>query len=147
MGYALVLTNVFYFFYTNFELKYFIMDFEVLSPFRYGKRLATLSELANTVYYTGIILVMGSASERRRYNVTSSFIGWAHTQSNPCYTLVKLRHISHSDKNIIAKKSVTEMLNIPQAVGILAALRHTMNIKSLIHGKLQQMDTNNVLQW
>ena len=29
----------------------------------------------------GIILAMGSANERRRYNVTSSFICWAHTQN------------------------------------------------------------------
>ena len=28
----------------------------------------------------GIILAMGSANERRRYTVTSSLIGWAHTQ-------------------------------------------------------------------
>ena len=27
----------------------------------------------------GIILGMGSANERWRYNVTSSLIGWAHT--------------------------------------------------------------------
>ena len=27
---------------------------------------------------------MGTANERRRYNVTSSFIGWAHTQNDPC---------------------------------------------------------------
>ena len=27
---------------------------------------------------------MGSANERRRYNVTSSLIGWAHSQNYPC---------------------------------------------------------------
>ena len=32
---------------------------------------------------TGIILAMGSANERRRYNVTSSLIGWAHTENDP----------------------------------------------------------------
>ena len=32
---------------------------------------------------TGIILAMGSANERRRYIVTSSLIGWAHTQNDP----------------------------------------------------------------
>ena len=26
---------------------------------------------------------MGSANKRRRYNVTSSLIGWAHTQNDP----------------------------------------------------------------
>ena len=30
-----------------------------------------------------IILCMGSANERRRYNVTSSPIDWAHTQNDP----------------------------------------------------------------
>ena len=30
-----------------------------------------------------INLGMGSANERRRYNVTSSLIGWAHTQNDP----------------------------------------------------------------
>ena len=29
------------------------------------------------------ILCMGSANERRRYSVTSSLIGWAHTQNDP----------------------------------------------------------------
>ena len=27
---------------------------------------------------------MGSANERRRYNATSSLIGWANTQNGPC---------------------------------------------------------------
>ena len=31
----------------------------------------------------GIVLCMGSANERRRYNVTSSLIGWAQTQIDP----------------------------------------------------------------
>ena len=32
--------------------------------------------------YTGIILCIRPANERRRYNVTS-LIGWAHTQNDP----------------------------------------------------------------
>ena len=32
----------------------------------------------------GVILCMCSANERRRYNVTSSLIGWAHSQNDPC---------------------------------------------------------------
>ena len=32
----------------------------------------------------GIILWMRPANERRRYIVTSSLIGWAHTQNDPC---------------------------------------------------------------
>ena len=31
--------------------------------------------------YSSIILGMGSANERRRYKVTSSLIGWTHTQN------------------------------------------------------------------
>ena len=33
--------------------------------------------------HAGIILCMRPANERRRYNVPSSFIGWAHTQNDP----------------------------------------------------------------
>ena len=33
---------------------------------------------------TGIILRMRPANERRRYNVTSSLIDWAHTQNDLC---------------------------------------------------------------
>ena len=32
----------------------------------------------------GLILGFGSASQRRRYNVTSSLIGWRYTQNDPC---------------------------------------------------------------
>ena len=32
----------------------------------------------------GIILCMHPANERRRYIVTSSLIGWVHTQNDPC---------------------------------------------------------------
>ena len=32
----------------------------------------------------GIILCMHPANERWRYNVTSSLIGWAHAQNEPC---------------------------------------------------------------
>ena len=34
-------------------------------------------------HISGIVLCMGSANERRRYIVTSSLIGWAHTQNDP----------------------------------------------------------------
>ena len=34
--------------------------------------------------FPGIILCMRPANERRRYNVTSSLIGWAHTQIDLC---------------------------------------------------------------
>ena len=32
----------------------------------------------------GTILGMGSANERRRYNVTSSLIGWSQNKNDPC---------------------------------------------------------------
>ena len=35
--------------------------------------------------YSGIVLAMGSANERRRYIVTLPLIGQAHTQNDPCY--------------------------------------------------------------
>ena len=38
--------------------------------------------------YCGIILCMRPANERRRYVVTSSLIGWAHTQKYPCIMLI-----------------------------------------------------------
>ena len=37
--------------------------------------------------FSGIILSMGSANERRRYYVTPSLIGWTHTQNDPCIQL------------------------------------------------------------
>ena len=39
---------------------------------------------------SGIILCMHPANERRRYDVTSSLIGWVHTQNDPCGLEVKL---------------------------------------------------------
>ena len=38
------------------------------------------------VHALGIIPGIGSANERRRYNVTSSHIGWARTQNGPCFS-------------------------------------------------------------
>ena len=35
--------------------------------------------------YTGIILGMDSANERRHCIVTPPLIGWAHTQNDYCY--------------------------------------------------------------
>ena len=39
------------------------------------------------IYHSAVvsILIMRPANERRRYKVTSSLIGWAHTQIDPCY--------------------------------------------------------------
>ena len=35
-----------------------------------------------------IILGMGSTNGRWRYNVTSSLIGWVHTQNDPCIIMI-----------------------------------------------------------
>ena len=37
---------------------------------------------------TGIKLCMRPANERRRYIVTSSLIGWVHTQNDPCTQII-----------------------------------------------------------
>ena len=36
------------------------------------------------IYMAGIILDMGSVNKKWSYNVTSCFIGWAHTQNDAC---------------------------------------------------------------
>ena len=36
-------------------------------------------DMYNPVPYTGISLGMRSANERRRYSITTSLTGWAHT--------------------------------------------------------------------
>ena len=41
--------------------------------------------LYDVIASTGIILCMCPANERRRYNVTLSFIGWTHTKNDPCF--------------------------------------------------------------
>ena len=45
-----------------------------------------------TLDYSGIILCMGSVSERQRYIVTSSLIGWAHTQNDPAIFVKGLKY-------------------------------------------------------
>ena len=42
------------------------------------------------LWYSGIILGMDSANERRRYIVTPPLIGWAHTQKDPWILHTKL---------------------------------------------------------
>ena len=49
-----------------------------------------MTGIVNSVCNIGTRVTWGSfcvcpANERRRYNVRSSLIGWAHTQNNPCY--------------------------------------------------------------
>ena len=46
---------------------------------------------------SGIILYMRPANERRRYILTSSLIGWAHTQNDPCLIRYPTMWNSNSD--------------------------------------------------
>ena len=41
-------------------------------------------EISSNNIVAGIVLWMRPANERWRYTVTPSFIGWAHTQNDPC---------------------------------------------------------------
>ena len=45
--------------------------------------LRSVTLLVLHVFNTRITLCKGSANDRRHYNVTSSLIGWAHTQNDP----------------------------------------------------------------
>ena len=52
---------------------------------QYRQLLYSILLIQHFIYiYPGIILCVCPANERRRYNVTSSHIGWAHTQNDPC---------------------------------------------------------------
>ena len=52
---------------------------------KYGIALTIVDFCDSSVtFYAGIILWMRSDNERRCYIVTSSLIGWAHTQNDPC---------------------------------------------------------------
>ena len=46
---------------------------------------------SGSIVDTGIILCMGSVSERRRYVVTLALFGWAHTQNDSCREI----HVLH----------------------------------------------------
>ena len=50
---------------------------------KYGKYQGTCWAVRHP--WSVIILCIRSANERRCYNVTSSLIGWAHTQNEPCW--------------------------------------------------------------
>ena len=46
----------------------------------------------------GIILCMRPANERWRYSVTSSLIGWAHSQNDPCVRAISPHHLLYLEK-------------------------------------------------
>ena len=47
-------------------------------------------EYRGDLLFPGIILGMGSANKRRRYNVTLFVNGWAHTKKDPCIAVLGL---------------------------------------------------------
>ena len=51
--------------------------------FVWSKKAYAMEPQHNTVY-SGIILVMGSANEKRCYIVMPPLIGWAHTKNDSC---------------------------------------------------------------
>ena len=55
-----------------------------LMPWRRHEGVPEWSIKKDTLVISAVSLCMGSANEKRRYIVTSSLIGWAHTQNNPC---------------------------------------------------------------
>ena len=60
----------------------------------------------------GIILFMCPTNERRRYSVTSSLIGWAHKQNDPCRQNYLLQNIYvYIDSNVIGPADQKPMLN------------------------------------
>ena len=50
-------------------------------------------EYRDALPFPGIILGMGLANKRRRYNVTSFIIGWAHTKKDPCISVLGLERL------------------------------------------------------
>ena len=56
----------------------------ILSRPQCVKAALSLKWICLTATQSGSILYMRPANGRRRYNVTSPLIGWAHTQNDPC---------------------------------------------------------------
>ena len=62
-----------------------MVDFLVLSSFSESVSPSDREYIPRNMHkVTGIILYMRPANERRRYIVTSSLIGWAHTRNDSC---------------------------------------------------------------
>ena len=74
---------------------------------------------------TGIILCMGPANERRRYNVTSSLIGWVHSQNHPWVTVF---HNSKEQKNITVLVELYEINNLYHSKNSLVLVNIFQNI-------------------
>ena len=75
----------------------------------------------------GIIMRMRPANERRRYNVTSSLIGWAHTQNDPwCVPTNTVDMDGSSDHvNLSLRADISthvEWTSIPRVLPLLCGL-------------------------
>ena len=97
---------------------------------------------------SGIIFCMRSVNERRRYNITSSFIGWTHAQKNACYLLYRwitplfLTTVFHRCVLELNLKRVNKQCQVP-----LKIYRYTLDVFVLLLncwiksvGKLHNLD-------
>ena len=82
-------------------------------------------EMHRSWHWAEITVGMGSANERRRYNLSSSLIGWANTQNGPCQR-VPLRHLDEKHKEFtVLVGCFTNVSQAPQ--NILAKIHNTRN--------------------
>ena len=68
---------------------------------------------------------MCSANERRRYNVASSLIGWAHTQNDPCVT----NHIQQACDSVI----LSQMLRLSMSTLPLSLVHCANTVLTAYH--------------
>ena len=60
--------------------------------------------------FSGIILGMGSANERRRYIVTLSLTGWTHAKNDPWFWYISYIYLGHDLCNFILQTRVNSTL-------------------------------------
>ena len=110
--------------------------------------MSTHPYLSSCLWVTGIILYMCPANERRWYNVTSSLIGWAHTQIDPCkciylcvwywWLLLNLnsccryRFLSSPVPSTLSLKKTKSVNETPAAITCGTSAAHTKGIKHKI---------------
>ena len=66
-----------------------MIDIEILALFD-----TNIPDSTKNLLFPAWVVDMGSVSETRRYIVTSSLIGWAHTQNDSCTPSLKLIFLS-----------------------------------------------------
>ena len=95
------------------------------SLLRVGKVSPSL--LVSSLLSGGIILYMGSANERWRYNVTSSLIGWAHTQNDSCLSTGLTRVLCLTCTYLPAGPNQGDPIRSGKAISHLHTLRDFLN--------------------